>query len=144
MKTISTIICSLMLGCFGSAIASDTIIVHKDPRLDIFTEKQAYVNKVSTRMSSSGMVRGYRLQVLTTKSREDAFKTKAMLMQNFPDQKTYVLYQSPSFKVRIGNFVKRGDASNFKEILTSFYTEPVYIVDDRVEYIPGPDDDLFN
>lgn len=133
-----------MLGCFGSAIASDTIIVHKDPRLDIFTEKQAYVNKVSTRMSSSGMVRGYRLQVLTTKSREDAFKTKAMLMQNFPDQKTYVLYQSPSFKVRIGNFVKRGDASNFKEILTSFYTEPVYIVDDRVEYIPGPDDDLFN
>ncbi len=133
-----------MLGCFGSAIASDTIIVHKDPRLDIFTEKQAYVNKVSTRMSSSGMVRGYRLQVLTTKSREDAFKTKAMLMQNFPDQKTYVLYQSPSFKVRIGNFVKRGDASNFKDILTSFYTEPVYIVDDRVEYIPGPDDDLFN
>src|SRR5690242_2283543 len=82
--------------------AADTIIVHKDPRIDILTSKQAAINKVTARMASNGMFKGYRLQVLNTRSRDEAFKTKTMLLENFPDQKTYILYQSPYFKVRIG------------------------------------------
>ncbi|HYK46919.1 MAG TPA: SPOR domain-containing protein [Parafilimonas sp.] len=126
----------------GSAFASsrDTIIVHKDPRLDIFTAKQASINKVTARMSSNGLFKGYRLQVLNTRSRDDAFKTKAMLLENFPDEKTYVLYQSPYFKVRIGNFVNRNDAENFKKELSLFITQPAYVVEDLIEYIPRADE----
>ena len=126
----------------GSALANsgDTIIVHKDPRLDIFTAKQASINKVTARMSSNGLFKGYRLQVLNTRSRDDAFKTKAMLLENFPDEKTYVLYQSPYFKVRIGNFVNRNDAENFKKDLSLFITQPAYVVEDLIEYIPSADE----
>ena len=126
----------------GSALANsgDTIIVHKDPRLDIFTAKQASINKVTARMSSNGLFKGFRLQVLNTRSRDDAFKTKAMLLENFPDEKTYVLYQSPYFKVRIGNFVNRNDAENFKKELSLFITQPAYIVEDLIEYIPSADE----
>jgi len=126
----------------GSALANsgDTIIVHKDPRLDIFTAKQASINKVTARMSSNGLFKGYRLQVLNTRSRDDAFKTKAMLLENFPDEKTYVLYQSPYFKVRIGNFVNRNDAENFKKELSLFITQPAYVVEDLIEYIPSADE----
>jgi hypothetical protein len=126
----------------GSALANsgDTIIVHKDPRLDIFTAKQASINKVTARMSSNGLFKGYRLQVLNTRSRDDAFKTKAMLLENFPDEKTYVLYQSPYFKVRIGNFVNRNDAENFKKELSLFITQPAYVVEDLIEYMPRADE----
>ena len=126
----------------GSALANsgDTIIVHKDPRLDIFTAKQASINKVTARMSSNGLFKGYRLQVLNTRSRDDAFKTKAMLLENFPDEKTYVLYQSPYFKVRIGNFVNRNDAENFKKELSLFIAQPAYVVEDLIEYIPSADE----
>ena len=126
----------------GSALANsgDTIIVHKDPRLDIFTAKQASINKVTARMSSNGLFKGYRLQVLNTRSRDDAFKTKAMLLENFPDEKTYVLYQSPYFKVRIGNFVNRNDAENFKKELGLFIAQPAYVVEDLIEYIPSADE----
>ena len=122
------------------AFAGDTIIVHKDPRLDIFTAKQASINKVTARMSSNGLFKGYRLQVLNTRSRDEAFKTKAMLLENFPDEKAYVLYQSPYFKVRVGNFINRSDAENFKKELGLFLTQPAYIVEDLIEYIPGPDE----
>jgi len=122
------------------ASACDTIIVHKDPRLDILTAKQASINKVTARMSSNGLFKGYRLQVLNTRSRDDAFRTKAMLLENFPDEKTYVLYQSPYFKVRIGNFINRSDAENFKKELGVFLTQPAYVVEDLIEYIPGADE----
>ncbi|MEP6683792.1 MAG: SPOR domain-containing protein [Parafilimonas sp.] len=124
---------------FYTSHAADTIIVHKDTRVDILTQKQAAINKVTSRMSGNGLFKGYRLQVLNTRSRDDAFKTKASLLENFPDEKVYVLYQSPYFKVRVGNFVNRNDAESFKKQLILFYTQPAYVVNDLIEYIPKAD-----
>ncbi len=123
-----------------SAQSADTIIVHKDPRLDVLAEKQIAINKVTSKMGSNGLFRGYRLQILNTRSRDDAFKTKAMLLENFPDEKVYVLYQSPYFKVRMGNFITRDEAEDFKKQLTLYYSQPVYVIDDLIEYIPKADD----
>jgi hypothetical protein len=123
-----------------NSLAADTIIVHKDPRLDILTEKQVAINKVTSRMAANGLFKGYRLQVLNTRNRDDAFKTKASLLENFPDEKTYIMYQSPYFKVRIGNFVNRADAEDFKKQLSSYLTQPAYVVDDLIEYIPKADE----
>ena len=67
--------------------AADTIIVHKDPRIDVLTAKQIAINKVTEHLGTNGIFRGYRLQVLNTRSRDEAFKIKAMLLANFPDEK---------------------------------------------------------
>jgi hypothetical protein len=134
----------LTLFIFSAGICSaqsiDTIVVHKDPRIDVLAEKQIAINKVASKMSSNGLFRGYRLQVLNTRSRDDAFKTKAMLLENFPDEKVYVLYQSPYFKVRIGNFITRSDADDFKNQLSAYYSQPAYVIEDLIEYIPKADD----
>lgn len=121
--------------------ASDSIIVKKDPRLDILTAKQALINKRTSMLTSSGQYKGFRVQVISTRRREDAFNTKTMLLTNFPEQKTYVMYQSPNFKVRIGNFIKKGDADNFRKELARFFPQGVYIVDDAIEYTL-PEEDI--
>ena len=127
----------LSLIFFGSATyANDTVIVHKDSRLDILTTKQVAINKLTSKMTSSGMFKGYRLQILNTRSRDEAFNTKANLLQNFADQKAYVLYQSPYFKVRIGNFLERADAEKFKIQLARIYHQPAYVIEDIIEYTP--------
>ena len=120
--------------------AADTIIVHKDARLDLLTENQVAINKVTSRMAGNGLFKGYRLQVLNTRSRDDAFKIKANLLENFPSEKVYILYQSPYFKVRVGNFVNRDDAEGLKKQLSYFIKQPVYVVEDAIEYIPGADE----
>lgn len=132
----------LLIFCFAvlNSNAADTIIVHKDARLEVLTAKQIAINKVTSRMGSNGLFRGYRLQVLSTRSRDDAFKTKTTLLENFPDQKAYVLYQSPYFKVRVGNFINKSDAENFSKQISSYLTQPAYVVDDMIEYIPKADD----
>ena len=135
-----TVIISLIL-FFKISFAADTIIIHKDPRLDIFTGKQSTVNKLTSKMTSSGLYKGYRLQVLNTRSRDEAFKLKAELLQMFPDQQTYILFQSPYFKVRIGNFFRKPDAESFKNRLLKKFPQNTYIVDDVIEYTPREDAD---
>jgi len=133
---------SLLIGLFVCSVsyATDTIVVHKDARLDILSTKQAAVNKLTAKMTSTGQYKGYRLQVLNSRSRDEAFKTKSELLQLFPDQKSYVLFQSPYFKVRIGNFIEKSEAASFKSELAKKYPQNAYIVEDIIEYTPGEDE----
>ena len=139
-KTLKIYAFIILSGIAISGSASDSVIVHKDARLDILTVKQAQSNKRSAMMTSSGQYKGYRIQVLSSRKREDAFNMKGMLLANFPDQKAYVMFQSPNFKVRIGNFLKREDAERFRKQLASLFPQSVYIVEDAIEYTPTDDE----
>ena len=131
----------IFLACMGyAAAANDSIIVHKDARLDILTVKQAQSNKRSAMMTSSGQYKGYRIQVMSTRKREEAFNAKSILLTNFPEQKTYVMYQSPNFKVRIGNFLKQDEADKFRKQLAFLFPQGVYIVEDAIDYTPVEDE----
>ena len=124
------------------ATIKDTIVVNKDPRLDILTQKQALINKRSQMMTSNGLYKGYRLQLLSTNNRNQAFKLKYDLLTNFPDQKAYVSYQAPYFKVKFGNFLHRDEAEKIRKQLTRSYPAGVFIVEDAIEYTPKDDEDV--
>lgn len=119
----------------------DTVIVHKDARMDVLTAKQAQINKKSSFLTSTGQYKGYRVQVVSTSNRDQAFKIKGELLSRFPDQKTYALFQSPNFKVRIGNFLKKPDAEKFKLQLTKLYTTGVFVVEDAIDYSPTKEEE---
>ena len=119
----------------------DTVIVHKDARMDQLTNKQIQANKRASLLTSSGQYKGYRVQVVSTSNRDQAFKVKGELISKFPDQKTYALFQSPNFKVRIGNFIKKADAEKFKLQLVKLYTTGVFVVEDAIDYTPTKEEE---
>ncbi len=121
----------------SSSFRKDSIIVNKDPRLDILTQKQAIINKRAQAQLSTGLYKGYRLQLLSSNNRNLAFKLKYSLMNNFPEYKAYVVYQAPYFKVRLGNFLKRDEAENARKKVSKKYSSGVYIVEDAIEYRPA-------
>jgi hypothetical protein len=125
-----------------SAAAQDTIKVKKDPRLDVLTAKQIAMNKRTAMMTSSGQYKGFRVQVLSTSDRTKALNTKSELLSKFPDEKTYTIFQSPYFKIRIGNFLKKEDAEAFRKSISSLYPEGAFVVPDVIEYTPPEEDDL--
>ncbi len=125
-------ICFLFMVCL-SASAADSIVVKKDPRLDVLSARQVSINKFTSKMTSAGLYKGYRLQVLNTRNREDAFKMKADLLKQYPDQKTYMFFQSPYFKVRFGNFTERSDAERYKKELSLIYPQGIYVIEDAIE-----------
>jgi hypothetical protein len=129
--TLALIIAALFFAVEVSA--ADTIVVIKDPRLDILSQKQAFINKRTSVLTSSGKVKGFRIQITSTSSRDQAFNAKAAVQSKFSDQKVYTTYQAPLFKVRVGDFVKREDAERYRKLMLSIFPTGMYVVEDVIE-----------
>lgn len=139
MRLSLLIITSLFI---STVFGQDSIVVKKDPRLDVLSAKQAQINKRTSLVTSSGMIKGFRLQVISTTNRDIALRTKADLLSRYPEHKAYLLFQSPYFKVRFGNFLKREDAEKIRKLLNKQYPQGVFVVEDGIEYTLKDDEEL--
>lgn len=101
--------------------------VIQDPRINLLIQKQIYINSLALQN-----VPGFRVQVISTMNRGKAMETKAKLMQLFPQYQTYLSYQSPYFRVRIGNFRNRNDAEQLQEQLNNYFPNGVFTVRDMI------------
>jgi hypothetical protein len=129
-------------GNYNYTDSTGTVIVKKDMRMDILSSKQGEINKRAAKLSSSGYYKGYRIQVYNAQNRDEANTVKAELLRRFPDQKSYMLYQAPNFRVRIGNFLTQKEATDLRKILSAMYPQRgIYIVPDLIEYTPPEDEE---
>ena len=112
------------------------VVTYKDPRLDILGEKMAEINITNNKIAARS-ASGYRLQVLSTNDRELAMKTKSELLQRFPDQKVYMIFQLPYLKIRFGNFRTMQEANTYKkQISLMLGGASVYYISERIEVKP--------
>lgn len=130
---IGGIFCTAML----FAQAEGSVNVYKDPRIDILLKKQAEANDLSTRNTSRRRsAKGYRLLIISTTNRNDAMAARAKILTSFPDLKPYMWYQSPYYKVKVGNFISRNDAQAYQKRLSSAFPGNIFIMNDIVEVKP--------
>lgn len=108
------------------------LVVEKDPRLDQLIKKQIEINDVSTR-ESRRFVQGFRIQVMNSPDRQKVFAAKAKIYEQFPDYKPYLLYQSPNYKLRVGNFKTQDEAEDAMKQLSRLFPSGLYIIPDTIE-----------
>jgi hypothetical protein len=109
--------------------------VSRDPRLDKLVDKQIELNKEALK-NRTVLEAGFRIVVISTNKRDLALEAKAKLMKQFPDQKTYLYYQSPNFKLQFGNFKAYKDAENFRKEMTASFGENLLIIPAQIEVKP--------
>ena len=119
-------------------LSGPSLVVHKDSRIDLLVKKQASINERSKKITGRTM-RGYRLLVLNTNSRDEAIRAKTKIYQHFPDQKAYLTYQSPFFKLKAGNFQTRDEAKRYQSLMNTIFPKGVFIIGDVIEVKPEPD-----
>ena len=114
--------------------AADTsgVVVLKDPRIDQLVRKQIEINEVTTR-ESRRFVPGFRIQVINSTDRSKVFAAKAKVYDQFPDWKPYLLYQSPIYKLRVGNFKTQEEAQDALKQLSRLFPAGLYIIPDVIE-----------
>lgn len=115
---------------------SNTVIVHKDPRLDLLVKKQADINDVTSR-DGRRTDKGFRLMIISTSNREEALAAKTKVYTYFPELKAYLWHQSPYYKVKAGNFKDRKDAEAFQRRLNTYFPKGVFIMKDIIEVKPS-------
>ncbi|MGN7720294.1 SPOR domain-containing protein [Chitinophaga sp. 22620] len=108
-----------------------SVKVIKDSRIDILIRKQIYINNLAIRNQP-----GFRVQVLTTNKRNEALDAKAKVMQLYPDYRSYVDFEAPYFKVRIGDFRTRDEATELRQKLSDLFSGGVFVVPTIINVSP--------
>lgn len=114
------------------SVDTNTVVIHKDPRLDLLIKKQIQINEETSR-DARRIGKGFRLLVINTNKRDEAIEAKAKVYTYFPEQKAYLIYQSPYYKLKVGNFKERKDAEEFQKKLQKHFPKGVFIMNDIIE-----------
>ncbi len=116
-------------------VDSNSVVVHKDPRIDNLVKKQAQINEETSR-EARRFVKGFRLMVITTNSRDEAIAAKTKVYTYFPELKAYLWHQSPYYKLKVGNFKDRKEAEAYQKRMNIYFPKGVFIMPDTVEIKP--------
>ncbi|HOZ85025.1 MAG TPA: SPOR domain-containing protein [Niabella sp.] len=143
MKTFLTLFCFLTFMSNGFAQTESTVVVHKDPRIDILLKKQAEANDLSTRNSAKRRTaRGYRLLVVSSNNRAEAIAARTKILTNFPELKARMEYRAPYYRVKAGDFISRNDAQAYQKRMASMFPGSIFIMSDVIEVKPEEADKL--
>lgn len=118
--------------------SAESVVVHKDPRLDMLVSKQIEINEITTRNSRRSGA-GFRILVISSNNRNNVIDAKTKIYQQFPELKAYMMYQSPFFRLKVGNFKEREDAEEYQTPIQKLFTGKVYVVPDTIEVRPEPE-----
>jgi hypothetical protein len=110
-----------------------TVILHADPRLALVT---AYHEPSKTYTGGNGgsihSGRGYRVMIYSGTDRNKANAAKADFMRRYPGIRVYMTYSLPQYRIKVGDYTSRQEATQFYRQLSSLYS-PCMVVPDIVE-----------
>jgi len=126
------IICVILIGRVSAQTDTNSIVIHKDPRVDLLVKKQIQINEETTRESRSH-VPGYRIQVINSPDRNKVFAAKTKVYQEYPELKPYLIYQAPNYKLKLGNFKTEEEADPYIKKLSKLFPTGVYLTHDIID-----------
>ncbi|MFW5851054.1 MAG: SPOR domain-containing protein [Bacteroidota bacterium] len=80
-------------------------------------------------------ISGWRIQIYNStgkETRSDALQVRSEFLSQYPDLKTYVIYQPPIFKIRVGDFRTREEAYYYYKLIIKDYPISYMIKDDII------------
>ena len=117
------------------------VVVIRDARLDILARKESELNTAILK-TEARIAKGYRLMVLNTSDKDYAFKIRAELLPQFPEQKPYMWFAKPYIRIKFGNFRTKQEADVFKKEISKLLNwAPLSYLQENIEVDPGKDFD---
>jgi hypothetical protein len=82
-------------------------------------------------------VNGFRVQILATKNIETAslFEQEATERFESLEHKTYLIFEAPLYKIRVGDCKERADAENLREIAKQYGYREAFIVKCKIQVV---------
>jgi len=118
------------LNAADSLMIWDKLNIQGDPRINDLLKQGAAQNR------KNGTIAGFRLQIYFgsgEKAHNQAIKIKTEFLASHSDVKAYLLFKSPDFIVRVGNFRTKSEALKMQKALLFQYPN-AFIVADEIAY----------
>ncbi len=105
-----------------------TLSIDKDYRLDKMVNWHIQNNK-----RREG-IEGYRVEIFfSTNNRESALDKKVEFLEQYPEYNVYVLFISPNFRVRVGDFRTKNEAVKLFKMIEKDYSA-AFVVRDNINF----------
>jgi len=108
--------------------ATGKITINQSPQIAGLIEKHIAVNDKFRGYP------GFRVQIYFgngNKAKEEALRTRNSFNEGFPQYESYIVFQTPYFKVRVGDFVNRYEAYLAFQEISKKYPQ-AFLVEDLV------------
>lgn len=100
--------------------------LHINKRLD------AVLDTISVKNRSIRYAQGYRIQVYVGNERAEIDRAKRITYQNFPELNPYTTYRQPTYRLKVGDFMRRLDAERYLAQLRQQFSSAT-LLPDRIE-----------
>jgi hypothetical protein len=109
----------------------------KQGKLTINADKkiEQYIEQRKQQNIEDSLSKGYRIQIIITDKRFDAKDAKEKFSNMFPNCPAYLIFDSPYFKVRVGDFKTKLEAQALLFKLTDDFPT-LFLVDDKINPPP--------
>lgn len=94
-----------------------------------------YITKRKLQNQEDSLKKGYRIQIAITDKRADAKEAKEKFTNMFPKCPAYLMFDSPHFKVRVGDFKNKIEAQALLFKLIEEYPT-LFLVEDKINPPP--------
>jgi len=137
---------------FASAYAQDgkgVIEEHKSPLIERLQKERTLItsnanlsgaaeaNKPGVPIKTGRKVtgRGYRVQIFSGSNRTEAYSAQARFKQIYKDINTYLSYEQPNYRVKVGDFTNRSQAQALtNQLKRDFNTVFIFTETIQIEY----------
>lgn len=66
--------------------------------------------------------KGFRVQIYSGSNRNEAYAVQSRFKNQYADMDSYINYEEPNYRVKVGDFTSRSEANNFMRILRNQYS----------------------
>jgi hypothetical protein len=104
--------------------------LHVNRRLDMI------LDTIATRNRYIKHAQGFRIQIYVGNNRQEADAAKVYTYTNYPELNPYTIFASPTYRVKIGDFMTRLDAERYFSLMKDIFPGAM-ILPEKVEIKKG-------
>ncbi len=124
---------------YMQSVTAGRVTIHQPQTLNqrISPANGDTTNTATHRYKSGKNIVGYRIQVFSDRNQRtakgEALSKEKNIKENFPDMGTYITYDAPSWRLRVGDFRTRDEASlrlsELRKCFPGYANEMIIVVD---------------
>ena len=78
------------------------------------------------------LIKGYRVQIIISQNEQELQDVKTEIEKSINEQ-TYIIFELPNYKLRVGNFLNRKEAENFQKKIVRLGYRTAWVVPTMIE-----------
>ncbi|MCD4698616.1 MAG: SPOR domain-containing protein [Bacteroidales bacterium] len=127
---VAVIFFGISTGLQAQDSSSGNVNIVQDSRVDSLLQKYIEVNEINPG------IEGWRIEVFFEAgnySKKQAMEARAGFIEKYPDVPSYLMFQQPYYKVRVGDFRTKMEAEKFLKDIEHNYPN-AFVVTDEINF----------